>query len=58
MMHRKPTLGRGLADLLGARTASAAVTSAPHTPLAEELAKLPLDVLQRGRYQPRLDMRP
>ena len=25
---------------------------------AEELARLPLDVLQRGRYQPRLDMRP
>ncbi len=25
---------------------------------AEELAKLPLDRLQRGRYQPRVDMRP
>jgi ParB family transcriptional regulator, chromosome partitioning protein len=55
MMHRKPTLGRGLADLLGSRTATAA--TAPPAPLGEELAKLPLDVLQRGRYQPRLDMR-
>jgi ParB family transcriptional regulator, chromosome partitioning protein len=55
MMQRKPTLGRGLADLLGARTASA--PTPPPAPLGEELAKLPLDVLQRGRYQPRLDMR-
>jgi ParB family transcriptional regulator, chromosome partitioning protein len=55
MMQRKPTLGRGLADLLGARTASAPVP--PPTPLGEELTKLPLDVLQRGRYQPRVDMR-
>jgi ParB family transcriptional regulator, chromosome partitioning protein len=55
MMHRKPSLGRGLADLLGARAATAA---APLPPGGEELAKLPLDLLQRGRYQPRLDMRP
>jgi ParB family chromosome partitioning protein len=27
-------------------------------PLDEELARVPLDLLQRGRYQPRLDMRP
>jgi len=53
MMQRKPTLGRGLADLLGARPPAAVVT-----PLGEELTRLPLDVLQRGRYQPRLDMRP
>jgi ParB family transcriptional regulator, chromosome partitioning protein len=54
---RKPTLGRGLADLLGqtmARTASAVPAAVPG---AEELAKLPLDLLQRGRYQPRVDMR-
>src|SRR5215469_16508291 len=63
MIHKKPTLGRGLADLLGrpAPMAEAAVAAAPApaTPLsAEELAKLPLDLLQRGRYQPRVDMRP
>src|SRR6201981_4275321 len=55
MMHRKPSLGRGLADLLGSR--AAAVVAAP-LPAGEELAKLPLDLLQRGRYQPRIDMRP
>jgi ParB family transcriptional regulator, chromosome partitioning protein len=57
-MQRKPTLGRGLADLLGARHA-AAVSAAPPpaAPRGEELTRLPLDVLQRGRYQPRVDMR-
>jgi len=55
MMHRKPSLGRGLADLLGARAAAAAT---PLPPVGEELTKLPLDLLQRGRYQPRIDMRP
>ncbi len=54
MIQRRPTLGRGLADLLGARTAPAA---APAALAGEQLAKLPLDLLQRGQYQPRLDMR-
>jgi ParB family chromosome partitioning protein len=58
---RKPTLGRGLADLLGqSRSVPAGVITAQATPAparGEELAKLPLDVLQRGRYQPRVDMR-
>jgi ParB family chromosome partitioning protein len=53
MMHRKPTLGRGLADLLGARS-----STQPAAPVGEQLAKLPLDLLQRGRYQPRIDMHP
>jgi ParB family chromosome partitioning protein len=55
MIHRKPTLGRGLADLLGARAAPHVAAAA--APAGEQLAKLPLDVLQRGRYQPRVDMR-
>jgi ParB family transcriptional regulator, chromosome partitioning protein len=61
MMQRKPTLGRGLADLLGARPAAAPVAplAAPApAPRGDELTKLPLDVLQRGRYQPRVDMHP
>ncbi len=68
MIQKKPTLGRGLADLLGqmspARPAPVAPAaelqaSAPvSAPAGEELARLPLDVLQRGRYQPRMDMRP
>ncbi|MGH8290037.1 MAG: ParB/RepB/Spo0J family partition protein [Steroidobacteraceae bacterium] len=65
MMQKKPTLGRGLAELLGQASAprpSVAPTGEPQAPTAppsgEELAHLPLDVLQRGRYQPRIDMRP
>ena len=56
MMNRKPSLGRGLADLLGSRAAAAPAIPPPH--IGEELTRLPLDLLQRGRYQPRLDMRP
>lgn len=56
MMNRKPSLGRGLADLLGSRAAVAPAVPPPQ--IGEELTRLPLDLLQRGRYQPRLDMRP
>jgi ParB family chromosome partitioning protein len=62
MMHKKPTLGRGLADLLGQATRPTPVATTSPQPAApppdEELAKLPVDRLQRGRYQPRVDMRP
>jgi ParB family transcriptional regulator, chromosome partitioning protein len=63
MMHKKPTLGRGLADLLGQSSSRVAPVAGPGAsaaprPDGEELAKLPLDLLQRGRYQPRMDMRP
>ncbi len=63
MMQKKPTLGRGLADLLGrpapgmAAAAAAAAPAPAAAPPGEELARLPLDLLQRGRYQPRVDMR-
>jgi ParB family chromosome partitioning protein len=82
MTQKKPTLGRGLADLLGqARPRPAAPAAVPVTagvpvqvpaaapqatvapvpahkaPVGEELASLPLGLLQRGRYQPRVDMR-
>ena len=50
---KKPTLGRGLADLLGQAVARPSVAAGS----GEELARLPLDLLQRGRYQPRTDMR-
>jgi ParB family transcriptional regulator, chromosome partitioning protein len=56
MTQKKPTLGRGLADLLG-QTRSAAASEPGVRVADEELARLPLDLLQRGRYQPRLDMR-
>jgi ParB family transcriptional regulator, chromosome partitioning protein len=64
MIHKKPTLGRGLDVLLGqnlSRTASATGTNGPAAApvtVGEELARLPLDLLQRGKYQPRIDMRP
>lgn len=61
MTQKKPTLGRGLADLLGqARPGvAAAVAGAPvRAHSDQELVRLPLDLLQRGRYQPRMDMRP
>ena len=59
MSQKKPTLGRGLADLLGAgvRTGAAAPAEAA-APGEDELTRLPLDVLQRGKYQPRTDMHP
>jgi ParB family transcriptional regulator, chromosome partitioning protein len=60
MMQKRPTLGRGLADLLGQsalRSAPPQTTDVPSAPKGEELAKLPLDLLQRGRYQPRIDLR-
>jgi len=52
MATKKPSLGRGLGALLGQPTV------APVRRPDEELAKIPLDLLQRGKYQPRLDMRP
>ncbi|HWW20661.1 MAG TPA: ParB/RepB/Spo0J family partition protein [Steroidobacteraceae bacterium] len=63
MTQKKPTLGRGLADLLGqVRPATGAnpgaQDGAARKPADDELTRLPLDLLQRGRYQPRMDMRP
>jgi ParB family chromosome partitioning protein len=57
---KRPTLGRGLGALLGQPVAatSAAAPEAPVVRPDEELAKLPVDLLQRGKYQPRVDMRP
>src|SRR3984957_20136430 len=58
-MHKSPTLGRGLSDLLG-QSAAGRITQAAEAheaPKGEELAKLPLDLLQRGRYQPRTGVR-
>jgi ParB family chromosome partitioning protein len=72
MTQRKSPLGRGLADLLGHSRAGQARTAAEpavapaaangdaivRKVLDEELTRVPLDLLQRGRYQPRMDMRP
>jgi ParB family chromosome partitioning protein len=63
--QKKPTLGRGLADLLGqarpavpTSAAAAAASSGPAgAPRGDQLARLPVELLQRGRYQPRADLR-
>ncbi len=56
---KKRGLGRGLEALLGQATPRPATAQAPASGPAggDELAKLPLDLLERGKYQPRLDMR-
>jgi ParB family chromosome partitioning protein len=63
MATKRPSLGRGLEALLGTpRSAppdgAPAGTPSPAPRLDEELARIPVDLLQRGRYQPRLDLRP
>jgi len=57
MNQKKATLGRGLADLLGQARPHppAAANGAP--PPGEQLARLPVELLERGRYQPRTDLR-
>ena len=62
MATKRPSLGRGLEALLGTSTPAPAAESsaaelATRPRLDEELAKIPVDLLQRGRFQPRLDMR-
>ncbi len=58
MSGRKPSLGRGLAELspLLAKRAGA-LSIEPPPQVGDRLASLPLDLLQRGKYQPRVDMR-
>jgi ParB family chromosome partitioning protein len=67
MNVKKRGLGRGLDALLGQAAVAAPAPSAAgpaQTQTAagadkgERLLKLPVDVLRRGRYQPRSDMRP
>jgi ParB family chromosome partitioning protein len=55
---KKPSLGRGLAELSPLLARHAAVPAAQGPQVGERLANLPLDLLQRGKYQPRVDMRP
>jgi ParB family chromosome partitioning protein len=61
---KKPVMGRGLKALLGQMTRkpeaapSPAGSPAPPAKLpGDELANIPVDLLQRGKYQPRVDMR-
>jgi ParB family transcriptional regulator, chromosome partitioning protein len=60
MSGKKPSLGRGLAELspLLARRAGLPAVDKPPVLVGDRLATLPVDLLQRGKYQPRVDMRP
>jgi ParB family chromosome partitioning protein len=60
MSGKKPSLGRGLAELspLLARRAATPEADKPAVLPGDRLASLPVDLLQRGKYQPRADMRP
>jgi ParB family transcriptional regulator, chromosome partitioning protein len=61
MTGKKPSqaLGRGLAELspLLKQRAQAASPEKPQILVGDRLASLPVDLLQRGKYQPRADMR-
>ena len=63
MANKRKSLGRGLGALLGesARQASADApvrdAGAPDSATPVGQRELPVDLLQRGRYQPRIDMR-
>ncbi|MFZ5592712.1 MAG: ParB/RepB/Spo0J family partition protein [Pseudomonadota bacterium] len=53
MTIKKRGLGRGLNALLGASQ-----TTVAGIDRSEELRNLPVDLIQRGKYQPRVDMHP
>ncbi|HRZ22677.1 MAG TPA: ParB/RepB/Spo0J family partition protein [Candidatus Contendobacter sp.] len=55
MIKKRGGLGRGLDALLGAGAAARSET--PPTPAVETLRQLPVACIQRGRYQPRQDLR-
>lgn len=60
MANKQPRLSRGLGALMGkpsAATPAAAAVVTALRPVDEELRKLPIDLLQRGKYQPRIDLR-
>ena len=68
MIRKKGGLGRGLDALLGVGAVAAATRAAPgadgsddaalsSAPVAEILRSLPVERIQRGRYQPRQDFR-
>jgi ParB family chromosome partitioning protein len=54
-MTKKKRLGRGLDALLSKPVAAAAAAAGPGK--TEGFSNIPVDLLQRGRYQPRVDMR-
>ncbi len=58
MAAKKRGLGRGLDALLGGDANQADVSRTGESAVREGVDTLPLDLLQRGRYQPRRDFNP
>ena len=58
MVVKKRGLGRGLDALIGAASFGQGTQEGPSLPRQEELRSLPVDLVQRGRYQPRRDFNP
>lgn len=58
MAVKKRGLGRGLDALLGGNAAASIVSDQTTTASQGELQQLPLDIIQRGKYQPRRDIDP
>jgi len=58
-MNKRKSLGRGLDALLGGSKPAATPSAAEpaHKPADSGLREVPVDLLQRGKYQPRVDMR-
>ena len=54
IIRKKGGLGRGLDALLGAATRG---ETAPEPPAVETLRQVPVEWIERGRYQPRQDLR-
>jgi ParB family transcriptional regulator, chromosome partitioning protein len=57
MATKRPSLGRGLGALLGQPVPLESTSNVTSLHPDEELQRLPIDLLQRGKYQPRIDMR-
>lgn len=53
MIQKRRGLGRGLSELLGEVATAPAATERPH-----DVLQVPIEFLQRGKYQPRKDMDP
>ena len=57
MATKRPSLGRGLGALLGQQVPAGEANNVTPLRAEDDLQKLPIDLLQRGKYQPRIDMR-
>jgi ParB family chromosome partitioning protein len=57
MTPRKKHLGRGLDALLSKPVAKEAEAATPTVSLVDGLSSIPVEHLQRGQYQPRIDIR-